>query len=519
MITITEKKYATQISSVILIFALFLVPLSSGSVEDQNGSAVSPDELLTMADTAYSGMELLKANELYQKAEDAYIKADDEKGILHARNGVFNTDYIINTEFCYNRSDAYSIVTSEQIRNPGFSALNFSPQMIEDILSDPATEHIIIDNQEKRYFNAFLWNYLGRKGMMKEMNKNQGSTPLYDNLAPFVYVRSHPEGNMPEPEVINYHAQAELSLPHTWIPEHGTLKIWIPTPIETDSQTNVTVAIEPAEWVVRKPDTRGDIGYAYLEVPAELIQDDLNVSCSYDFTSHERRNLIDPKKVGKYDVSDKEYITYTQSSKNQVITPEITGLAQTIIGNETNPYKKAHLLYQYILDTIPYSYVPHGTNIVLGVPESEYVFKNHVGDCGSQAMFFVALCRSVGIPARTVGAMQDISGPDGYHAWAEVNIPGYGWIPVDSSVAQVIDNSFNATVDEISQFHEYYFGNQDPFRYYVQKDSDISVTPEPRYDIDSIVFLQIPIIECNTSASDLEWAYNWTINFTRENIE
>ena len=105
-----------------------------------------------------------------------------------------------------------------------------------------------------------------------------------------------------------------------------------------------------------------------------------------------------------------------------------------------------------------------------------------------QAWFFVALCRSIGIVARTVGAMHDINGPDGYHAWAEVNIPGYGWIPVDTSIAELVDNSYNAKSEEREAFHEYYFKNQDPFRYYVQINSDIPVTPKPRYDIDTIFF-------------------------------
>jgi len=498
----------------LLVFATFIIPVSSVSSGDP--IETSPDELLEMANYAFSNLELLKAREFYQEAENGYLTFSDEKGIQNSRNGKFGIDYILNAEYCYNQSTAFDIINSEPESNPGFASLNFSTQKINDILSDPATEHIVIDDGEIRYFNGFFYNYLERNGYIKEINRNQGYTWGYDTLAPLVYSRIHPNESESAPEVIQYHVQAELSLPHTMIPDNGTMKIWIPTPIETDSQTNVTVAIEPSEWVVKKPNISGDIGYAYLEVPVDSIEKDLNITCLYNFTSHERRNVVDPNNVGMYNVSDPEYQKFIQSSNNAKITPEITSLAHEIIGNETNPYFQAHLIYQYIIDTIKYSYVPHGTNILLKEPESDYVLKNHVGDCGSQAWFFVALCRSIGIPARTVGAMHDINGPDGYHAWAEVNIPGYGWIPVDTSIAELVENSYNATSEEREAFHEYFFGNQDPFRYYVQIDSDLPVTPKPRYDIDTIFFFQVPVVECNTSPSDLEWAYNWTVDFTRE---
>ncbi|HWQ67674.1 MAG TPA: transglutaminase domain-containing protein [Methanospirillum sp.] len=506
-------KFGPQIISIILL-SLFMITQSLGIVTEKNGYAELPDELLKKANTAYSDMELLKAEGLYKKAEDAFLDTGDETRAWEARNMRFKTNTTL--VFYANRSDIEKAITLEFQADPSYASLNLSPQMFEDIFSDPTTEYIIIEGQEKRYYWGVIANYLFKNGFLKELYKKQGSVPFYDAIAPFVYSRSHNNAKNLPSEVIYYQAQAALSVPNASIPEHGILKIWIPTPIETESQTNVSVSIEPFEWVVRKPDTRGEIGYAYLEVPAESVHDDLKISCLYEFTSHERRDLINPEQVGTYNVTDKEYLKYTRSSQNQMITPDITRLARSIIGTETNPYLQAHLIYQYVIKNITYGYVPHGVCVI---SESEYVLRNGFGDCGSQSNFFVAVCRSIGIPARTSGAMHDINGPNGYHAWAEVNIPGYGWIPVDTSIGQAVDNSFNATPDEVHQFQEYFFGNQDPFRYYVQKDADLPVIPEPAYDINAINFLQGPIIECNESRSDPSLDYSWTINFKRVNYE
>ena len=42
-------------------------------------------------------------------------------------------------------------------------------------------------------------------------------------------------------------------------------------------------------------------------------------------------------------------------------------------------------------------------------------------------MYFAALCRSIGIPARAVGGYQMIQGFAGTHFWAEYYLEGYGW--------------------------------------------------------------------------------------------
>ena len=47
--------------------------------------------------------------------------------------------------------------------------------------------------------------------------------------------------------------------------------------------------------------------------------------------------------------------------------------------------------------------------------ESDYVHNYLRGDCGAQSMYFTAMCRSIGIPARTTGGFQLFSDEFGGH--------------------------------------------------------------------------------------------------------
>ena len=56
------------------------------------------------------------------------------------------------------------------------------------------------------------------------------------------------------------------------------------------------------------------------------------------------------------------------------------------------------------------------------------------GDCNDATTLFVALARSTGLPARTVGGLIYLNGRFYYHAWAEVYLND--WIAVDPTFDQ-----------------------------------------------------------------------------------
>jgi len=67
----------------------------------------------------------------------------------------------------------------------------------------------------------------------------------------------------------------------------------------------------------------------------------------------------------------------------------------------------------------------------------EVVLKRGSGSCSEYTYTFVALCRAAGLPARYQGSIvvrgDDASIDEAFHRWAQVYLPGIGWLPVDAN--------------------------------------------------------------------------------------
>lgn len=147
--------------------------------------------------------------------------------------------------------------------------------------------------------------------------------------------------------------------------------------------------------------------------------------------------VINPNQISDYDKSSPEYQRYTQpSSRIESDNEIIIQLAKQIVGSETNPYKQARLIHAWV------------SNNIRGPGEDGETalstLENLNGSCGGHSFLFVALLRSLGIPARDVGGLHtDYEGSftDGSfwehtlytHVWSEFYLPNYGWIQSDTS--------------------------------------------------------------------------------------
>ncbi len=156
-------------------------------------------------------------------------------------------------------------------------------------------------------------------------------------------------------------------------------------------------------------------------------QDSIVILRRVKIESYELFGIVDSSQTFTYDTTGKIFRFYTKSEPFLRITPEIRAAADKIVGGETNPYRKASLIFDWVHQKMTYFYPPpkRGASAALASLK---------GDCGQYADLFVALCRAAGVPARFVGGFQANKKPTlGFHAWAEFYLPGIGWLPADAT--------------------------------------------------------------------------------------
>ena len=90
--------------------------------------------------------------------------------------------------------------------------------------------------------------------------------------------------------------------------------------------------------------------------------------------------------------------------------------------------RQAKGFYDWIGGNVKYSFAREYstlTNI------SDYCLSHRYGDCGQEALLFITLCRSEGIPARWQTGWDIFPGAKDIHDWTEIYLAPYGWVPVD----------------------------------------------------------------------------------------
>ena len=142
--------------------------------------------------------------------------------------------------------------------------------------------------------------------------------------------------------------------------------------------------------------------------------------------------------INDYDIEDEEMEKYTSDdlfidSDN----PIIYNTAKSLIGNESDPVVIAEILYNFVIRNLDYDYRRAADREYELLYASE-ILQRGAGVCADYAILYTALLRSVGIPTRLSAGIPvytilyewdkeiDIG-----HAWVEIKIPDYGWVPID----------------------------------------------------------------------------------------
>ena len=137
-------------------------------------------------------------------------------------------------------------------------------------------------------------------------------------------------------------------------------------------------------------------------------------------------------------------------------TPAIRLLAEKLRAGERDPLSVARRFYNYITGHVRYSFLRAYSQYD---DLATWVAVHRKGDCGAQALLFMALCRVSGIPARWQSGLTAEPGDGiGSHDWAWFYAEPFGWIPADCSYGG------GGTRSDKPGRRAFYFGNLDPWR-------------------------------------------------------
>ena len=256
-------------------------------------------------------------------------------------------------------------------------------------------------------------------------------------------------------------------------PVGETIRAWLPIPRQYPFQGEFALVATSAP-VKNLDDAQSPIRSVYMEKTAEAGKS-TQFKIEYDYTA--RGVWFDPKPedVRACDPNDAAVKEFTREGPHVVFTPELRQLSQQIVGTETNPYWKAKKCYDWISEHILYSYaIEYSTirNI------SDYCRSKGYGDCGQEALLFIALCRLNGVPARWQSGWNTFPGDKSNHDWSEIYLAPYGWMPVDPYMGLWTTHYANTlTPAQKRELRDFYFGGLDQYRMIANSDHSQVLRP------------------------------------------
>jgi transglutaminase-like putative cysteine protease len=253
----------------------------------------------------------------------------------------------------------------------------------------------------------------------------------------------------------------------------GEARVWMPL-AKTDAFQTVTeekLSI-PMKWEkVQDRDYANDICVLYPQ-PADSGK-----------TVEIRYRVVRKEKVA-YSATEAEAAHYLRPEKLVPINETFRTLAQKAAAGKSDDLDRGKALYDHVMGKMRYD--KSGTG--WGRGDAMYACDARTGNCTDFHAYFIALARSIGIPARfaigaTIPADKNEGTIEGYHCWAEFLADGR-WVPVDISEAW-----------KNPKLASYYFGHNPANRFELTKGRDLVVDPEPASG--PINFLAYPLLEMN----------------------
>ena len=250
-----------------------------------------------------------------------------------------------------------------------------------------------------------------------------------------------------------------------------TARMWLPLPA-TDAfqKVQMTIVSAPGKHRVLK-EREHDNTILFFELGPEDSEKSVHI-----------RYHVQRLEKAAYLSKDPDLKKYLKEESLVPIDDNFRTIASESVTGKKGDLVRARALYDHVIERM--SYIKHGPG--WGRGDAVFACNVRTGNCTDFHAYFIALARSIGIPARfAIGAAipssRNDGGVDGYHCWVEFHAEGKWW-PVDISEA-----------DKYSSLSTYYFGHHPANRFEFSRGRDLVVEPGPVSG--PINFLAYPVLE------------------------
>ncbi|MHC5229108.1 transglutaminase-like domain-containing protein [Enterococcus sp. LJL99] len=227
------------------------------------------------------------------------------------------------------------------------------------------------------------------------------------------------------------------------------VRVYLPLPKACQQVSEIQILKTTPEATMIAPEDQAQ-RTVYFET---FLEADQVFTVEYTYVNQVNYVELDPELAEP--LQPKVTFELTEQLPHIQFTPYLKQLLAEIVGEESNPVKKARKIYDFITTKVNYSFMREYFTIA---NISEYAAVNLKGDCGVQAILFITLCRMAGIPAKWQSGLYVSQYYTGCHDWAQFYIEPYGWLFADVSFGGGAYR--NGDLDRWN----YYFGNLDIYR-------------------------------------------------------
>ena len=265
-----------------------------------------------------------------------------------------------------------------------------------------------------------------------------------------------------------------------------TSRLWIPLPVSDEYQSvELKYFKSPVSYEILEDNEYGNKIY-FMELNPENGGEIIEICY-----------LVNRREKGVYEDIIKDPIDYLRPNRLVPENEEFSKIAKEVVAGKLGQLAQARALYDHTIDRM--KYIKYGDG--WGKGDAVYACDVKTGNCTDFHSYFIALARSVDIPARfaigaSIPSMRDKGGIDGYHCWAEFYTDGKWW-PIDISEG-----------DKCSALSTYYFGHNPANRIEFSQGRDLVVEPGPISG--PINFLAYPVFEIGneTVKAKVEFTFN-----------